>query len=118
MSGRPGGYDPEGYTLEDGLASVGEGWASLVREIFDKKPANVKIDQVKEKFGGLRVYANNAEFERTVIDPIAERSYEICEWCGKPGTLDTRTFWVITLCEEDKSKREEGYRPWTVTTKE
>lgn len=77
----------EGYTLEDALASVGKGWEPLIRELFDQKPDGVKIEQVKEKFGILRVYSNNSEFDKTVILPLERKSITICENCGNPGIL-------------------------------
>lgn len=101
----PGFVIPDGYTLEQALASVGKGWAPLIKEIFDKKPADVKIEQVKEKFGILRVYANDANFEDGVIDEIEDKSSVICEWCGKPGSLDNRYYWLLTLCTSCKRKR-------------
>jgi|ERR1041385_2021069 hypothetical protein len=92
-------------TLEEALSSVGEGWAPLIREVFEKKPAEVKIQQVKEKFGVLRIYASDNEFERTVIREAETKSKTICEWCGKPGSIDNQKSWILTLCDEDKEKR-------------
>lgn len=95
----------DGYDLDQALASVGKGWSGLIREMFKKKPKKVKIEQVKEKFGSLRVYANDVNFEETVIDNLSKRSETICEWCGKPGSLDNRYWWLITLCDSCKIER-------------
>ncbi len=57
----PGNFYAKGYTREGALRSVGEGWAGLVNEAFDaleKLTDHVVIDQVKEKYGGLRIYTS------------------------------------------------------------
>ena len=96
----------EGYTLQDGLDSVREGWANLVREAFENKPENIKIVQVKEKFGGLRIYTDYhiEEFENLLQD-IERRSFTICDVCGKPGTPRAKGFWIRTTCDEDYERR-------------
>ena len=48
--------DLPGYTLEDALAAVGPGWATLVTAAHRRLTlAGARIAQVKEKFGGLRI---------------------------------------------------------------
>jgi hypothetical protein len=87
---KPGSFYAKGYTREGGLSSVGEGWAGLVNEAFDKLEKltdHVVIDQVKEKYGGLEV-----------------RSFTICEDCGKPGALRGGG-WYRTLCDEHAGNR-------------
>lgn len=108
----PGFVNYTGYTLEHGLSSVGKGWESLVREAFEKKPSDVKIVQVKEKFGGLRIYVDIAPKEyHDFLHGLESRSFKICEWCGKPGSLDDSTYWILTLCDEDKELRKQGKNP-------
>lgn len=94
------------YTLEEALASVGKGWAPLIERLFAAKPANVKVQQVKEKFGTLRFYTspNPIGYENFIIG-VERESATICEWCGKPGTIDNRYFWLLTLCTSCKRKR-------------
>lgn len=61
--------------------------------------------QVKEKFGGLRFYVNNAD-DRVygMIDMASAMSYRICEQCGKPGAPGG-TGWIETLCNECRSTK-------------
>lgn len=92
-----------GYTREMGLTSVGKGWASLVNRVFDKLETikgSIKIVQVKEKWGGLRIYTDysNKELDKVIYDAEKE-SLEICEVCGKPGKLRGKT-WYYTSCDE------------------
>lgn len=62
---------------------------------------------MKEKFGGLRYYANpgdvDEETSKRFYDLIHEaeaKSFEICERCGQPGRLARRggLDWYKTLC--------------------
>jgi len=95
-----------GYTLEQGLASVGAGWSGMVEMAFAMKPENVKIVQVKEKFGGLRIYTSPyvPEYER-FLSLLTRLASVTCEWCGQRGSMDQRYGWLLTLCEQCKRKR-------------
>lgn len=91
----------KGYTRENALESVGRGWASLVNEVFDvyeNIKGTIKIVQVKEKWGGLRIYT---DYSNTTLDEVLrkveELSLTICEDCGKPGKI-VGTGWYRTLC--------------------
>lgn len=95
-----------GYTRDDAVRSVGPGWASLVHTIYDKLDEMkhiVKVIQVKEKWGGLRVYTEyqNDEFEKVNV-AICAASVTICEICGNPGTLRDDSQWFKTRCEEHR----------------
>jgi hypothetical protein len=92
----------EGYDRALALASVGKGWAPLIHEVFDlieQKKITQKVVQVKEKFGGLRIYTDiiNDELEKKVIE-VGNRSFTICEECGAPGQLRGGS-WYRTLCD-------------------
>ena len=106
-------YEDGGYDRELAKESVGPGWTPLVDAIFDKRDElkiDVKIVQVKEKWGGLRVYtgafyddAPYKEFDNFLIE-IEKKSFTICEDCGKPGKLRSGG-WYRTLCEEHATGR-------------
>ncbi len=99
---------------------VGEGWESLLDEIFEAVgDTPIVIHQVKEKFGGLRFYYSFSMTEgpifedemdkiENVIEEIEEKSYTVCEYCGSSGSLRNDLSWIKTLCdkcyEETKSK--------------
>lgn len=68
----------------------------------------VKFDQVKEKFGGLRVYYSGGDsYVAGAIAMASEMSYKICEVCGQKGTPNQKG-WVITLCESCRDKTYKG----------
>lgn len=62
----------------------------------------VKFDQVKEKFGGLRIYFSGGdEYIRGLVGMAEATSYNICEICGNKGKPN-KVGWISTLCENCK----------------
>jgi len=102
--------DYEGYTVGDAKASVGPGWHTLVECVFrsiavwNKEHPNlefpVKVVQVKEKWGGLRIYTTSSPDEvRGAVDLAEDVSFRTCEDCGALGTPCAPGFgWIRTLC--------------------
>ena len=100
------------YTREMAKDCVGKGWAGLIDKIFDVADSAgrpMTVQQVKEKFGGLRFYfsAPSIVFDKIYdVSMLAEaESFKTCEACGEPGELRTRPNtggWVYTACEEHK----------------
>jgi hypothetical protein len=97
----------------------GDGWFFLLHDLFKRIeehfkgdiPESFYVTQVKEKFGGLRVYISSAP--REVHDMIWEaelRSFFVCEDCGavndyvKGVSKTYKSFyrdklgWISTLC--------------------
>lgn len=65
------------------------------------------IVQIKEKFGGLRVYTNGAtETHQAYIDFAAAMASRTCEVCGSPGE-SRNSGWIKTLCDTHHKEREE-----------
>jgi NADH pyrophosphatase NudC (nudix superfamily) len=64
----------------------------------------VKFDQVKEKFGGLRIYHSGGDDYIDGLIGMAESfSYKICEICGERGQPN-KGGWISTLCDECRNK--------------
>lgn len=66
-----------------------EGWFSLIEELHAELvqiDPNYQLVQVKEKFGGLRFYADGKEI-RDVIGKYERLSFSVCEVTGNPGVL-------------------------------
>lgn len=62
----------------------------------------VTFDQIKEKFGGLRIYYSGGDdYIRGVISMAEDISYKICEVCGNKGQ-PSKIGWIRTLCEQHK----------------
>lgn len=89
--------------------AVGEGWYELLDRlcrVLEHHTKHSKIDvkavQVKEKFGGLRIYVDGSDDYVLGAIALAETmSYSICEVCGKPGAPNS-TGWIRTLCDEHR----------------
>jgi len=78
-----------------------DGWFNLIWDLsceLQKIKFKGKVTQVKEKFGGLRLYVDySTEEEDKIITEAEELSYKICETCGKKGKL--RDYgWLSVLC--------------------
>ena len=68
----------------------------------------VKFDQIKEKFGGLRMYFSGGdEYIEGLISMAEGFSYKICENCGERGNPN-KGGWIVTLCEKCRGKNEQG----------
>lgn len=90
-------------TEEAAVQCVGKGWEHLVRRVYNAKigmGVSLGIIQVKEKYGGLRIYTEYYMKEiEDVIREVGEESFTVCEECGNTGTLVKRNGWYRTRCE-------------------
>jgi len=91
----------------------GDGWYDLLSKLctkIDKELKKEKIDdfsvnQIKDKFGGLRFYVSQAnENIHDLIQEAENKSYKICEMCGKKGNRKTIDGWIYTLCKPCEKK--------------
>ena len=97
-----GRFDPPSKSSMCFGFECGDGWFDLIdrlsAEITDIDP-DVRVMQVKEKFGGLRFYVDSAPDEvYELITDAEERSFSICERCGSPGKPSDCSGWIKTLC--------------------
>lgn len=68
---------------------------------------SIKILEIKEKFGELRVYADcSIEGAYSIIKEYELAAAGICEICGQPGKLDREKGWAKTICSNCASKRD------------
>ena len=64
----------------------------------------VKFDQIKEKFGGIRIYYSGGDdYVHGVVSLADEMSYKICEVCGNSGKPN-KGGWITTLCDNCRNK--------------
>lgn len=82
------------------------GWKSLIDPLIEYcEKHNIKILQIKEKFGGLRFYTGAAPDEfYEMVHKAEQESYKTCEVCGEPGKL-YKDGWLKTLCDKHKGDR-------------
>lgn len=103
--------DPTAPFASEGFG-VYDGWEPLLRRLLaaleaerNKLPhadaEQVRLFQVKEKWGGLRVYVNGAtEAMQNLLDQAERESFGVCERCGATGedVYPSDRGWVSTLC--------------------
>jgi hypothetical protein len=64
----------------------------------------VKFDQIKEKFGGIRIYYTGGDdYVNGIVSLADEMSYKICEVCGNSGKPN-KGGWISTLCDNCRNK--------------
>ena len=64
----------------------------------------VKFDQIKEKYGGLRLYFSGGdEYVEGLVSMAEAFSYKVCEVCGNKGEPNNGG-WITTLCESCRDK--------------
>ena len=92
-----------GSPMKFGLA-VGDGWAGVISTmcfILNQKDTakTFRFDQIKEKFGLLRVYhSGGSEYMAGVVRMAEDISGSICEVCGQPGE-QRKGGWIRSLCD-------------------
>lgn len=103
------------YEFGDGWLPLVEDAKRLVSEYNLKHPElkyPVEFTQIKEKWGGLRLYLNYYYPEISdKIDELEEKSFDICEHCGTNKNVKTEWVhgWVMTLCDECRKKEIEKF---------
>lgn len=72
----------------------------------------VTVNQIKEKFGGLRFYYSGGDDTVDGMVRMAESwAARHCEECGKPGKSRS-TGWIKTLCDEHDAERQAKYKKY------
>lgn len=84
-----------------------DGWELIVEKLIDDLmfvDPTLKIDQVKDKFGELRVYTTNASGAREAVNALiteAENaSIKTCMVCGEAGKMREKNGWYFVACDE------------------
>jgi len=92
----------------------GDGWFNLIdnlcRAIVSSEgyaPGTNYVEQVKEKFGGLRFYVSNGtEDAHDLISRAEDASYAICEYCGISDGVTTSGGWLKSLCQRCRNLKQ------------
>lgn len=93
------------YKMGTVLDDMPEGWRKafgielaedIKQELKQKNIKNYTVQQVKEKYGGLRWYDN---YRLDCISKYERLSERTCVICGKPATKIT-TGWICPYCDK------------------
>ncbi|KIK57639.1 hypothetical protein GYMLUDRAFT_75256 [Collybiopsis luxurians FD-317 M1] len=102
--------------------TIGDGWKPLIYDLCTQLvqlDAGVVFDQIKEKFGGLRVYYSfdktstgqkptdsQVEQVKTLVEETIGKADATCETCGAAGTLrETKRGWLFNSCDSCAEKK-------------
>ena len=110
---------PKMFTEPYGGFAVGEGWWPILTNLCaniqhhlnwknktSEVVAQVTVNQIKEKFGGLRFYYSGGDDEISGMVSMAESwAGHSCETCGAPGTR-REGGWIKTLCDTHETERQ------------
>lgn len=104
-------FGPQAVPMMTSADNVGPGWHQLLHNLeaqLNQLDPDFELRQVKEKFGGLRYYADSdAEGFRDLIRVAEEASSHLCEECGKHGETKSMHGWLKTLCNQHRAEREQ-----------
>ena len=97
-------------SIKDIPWECGKGWwpmietvASAIDSFNATNPGKpIEVSQIKQKFGGLRIYHYNApEDIRQLIDEAVAASWHTCERCGSTAGVTTNLGgYKFTLCPD------------------
>lgn len=63
----------------------------------------VKFDQIKEKYGGLRVYFSGGDkYVEGLVSMAEAMSYHVCDVCGNKGEAN-KDGWISVRCEAHRN---------------
>ena len=92
----------------------GPGWYGLLEDMLKQAsalPDPPHIVQIKEKFGGLRVYTDRVHQQMDQLIRVAEaRAARTCEGCCTTDLVTQEGAWIKTLCPACREKRDTGRR--------
>ena len=103
------------YEFGDGWLPLVENAKTIIAKYNKEHPDLVpplEFTQIKEKWGGLRLYLNmyfpDIEYQ---IHELEDKSYDICEHCGCDKNVKTEWThgWVMTLCDDCRKKEIEEF---------
>lgn len=77
--------------------AAGWGWLPLVCEVLEGLPAGVRVTQIKEKYGALKIHTVPSRGDHQgLLETAKSKSLKVCEICGKPGALRHDGDWMGT----------------------
>lgn len=90
-----------GFECGDGWLGLIDGTLDLIQRHSIDLDVDIRLRQVKEKFGELRIYSQGGDNLTREIFDIAELvSGKTCEICGQPGQLCNRQGWMQVRCND------------------
>lgn len=78
-------------------------WKQKTESEYQSDYFPVKFDQIKEKYGGLRVYFSGGDqYIEGLVSMAEAMSYHICDVCGNKGEAN-KGGWISVRCEAHRN---------------
>lgn len=93
---------------------LGKGWKDLIlnslpelsKIVKEREIKDFSISQIKEKFGGLRIYYSPRDEEvQNFVEKLENKCDKTCEICGADNAVIRNGGWVRTLCDNCQEER-------------
>lgn len=88
-----------GFEISSGWFPILYEACKKLDELHHRTGVTIQITQVKEKFGGLRLYLRGPEEAYDIEQEAEEKSLSTCDICGRPGKK-RNSVWIITRCDK------------------
>lgn len=93
----------------------GKGWHPIIEkllEVIKNDPVEVTVQQIKEKFGGLRFYYyGGSEVTHQAVREAEEECKNVCEFCGEPGK-ERNLPWIRVLCDKHYEEQVQQFKSY------
>ncbi len=89
------------------LVKVTKFYHSRFRKVLPFIQSYPRFFQIKEKFGGLRLYGASS-----LENVLEDMSYKICEYCGSTKDIGYTKGWIKTQCKECALKKDKELINW------
>lgn len=95
-----------------------DGWAAIVDEVLgEMEGTDTILKQIKQKFGGLRIYYEQGTPAVDEAVLRAERkAATTCEYCGEQAKREAICGWLTTICQpcrdREVSQRADAIAEW------
>ena len=114
---------PKMFSQPYGGFAVGEGWWPILEKLCNNIQSHIEwknretvvvpqvvVEQIKEKFGGLRFYYQGGdEYIHGMVTMAESWAAIACEECGGIGTRRSGG-WIRTLCDKHEEEHQERKR--------
>ena len=98
----------ERYAIRMFGIECGDGWRTILENLFaniqlliDGGAPMIELHQVKEKFGGLRFYAEECDDNvRKAISDAELAAWNTCELCGSTEEVGCTNGWITVCCRK------------------
>lgn len=96
---------------------IPDGWQKcfgdmLLEEIAEASNGDIFFEQIKEKYGELRIYCNSNQETQDIISKYSVISRNVCYFCGKPDVGYTKHGWILPICKCCYEKNKYYTRPY------